>query len=259
MALAYKVSQNGQFSLAYGNFFQNPNNDILKFEQNLKAQKTDHYILNYQFVNDGKIFRAEAYRKDYHNLVKFDTEFEGFDSEFNSSGSGYAQGVDLFWRDNTSIKNLDYWVSYSYLDTERDYRNFQNAAQPNFATDHNLSIVAKYWVDSWKSQLGLAYSFASGRPYTDPNTDQFLGERTKSFNSLSFNWAYLLDQQKILYFSVNNILGFNNINGYQYSNTPDINGQFNRQALRPAADQFFFIGFFWTISEDGTDNQLDNL
>jgi len=259
MALAYKVSQNGQFSLAYGNFFQNPNNDILKFEQNLKAQKTDHYILNYQFVNDGKIFRAEAYRKDYHNLVKFDTEFEGFDSEFNSSGSGYAQGVDLFWRDNTSIKNLDYWVSYSYLDTERDYRNFQNAAQPNFATDHNLSIVGKYWVDSWKSQLGLAYSFASGRPYTDPNTDQFLGERTKSFNNLSFNWAYLLDQQKILYFSVNNILGFNNINGYQYSNTPDINGQFNRQALRPAADQFFFIGFFWTISEDGTDNQLDNL
>lgn len=259
MALAYKVSQNGQFSLAYGNFFQNPNNDILKFEQNLKAQKTDHYILNYQYVNDGKIFRAEAYRKDYHNLVKFDTEFEGFDSEFNSSGSGYAQGVDLFWRDNTSIKNLDYWVSYSYLDTERDYRNFQNAAQPNFATDHNLSIVGKYWVDSWKSQLGLAYSFASGRPYTDPNTDQFLGERTKSFNSLSFNWAYLLGQQKILYFSVNNILGFNNINGYQYSNTPDINGQFNRQALRPAADQFFFIGFFWTISEDGTDNQLDNL
>ncbi|WP_431158502.1 TonB-dependent receptor [Winogradskyella poriferorum] len=259
MAIAYKVSQNGQFSLAYGNFFQNPNNDILKFEQNLKAQKTDHYILNYQYVNDGKIFRAEAYRKDYHNLVKFDTEFEGFDSEFNSSGSGYAQGVDLFWRDNTSIKNLDYWVSYSYLDTERDYRNFQNAAQPNFATDHNLSIVGKYWVDSWKSQLGLAYSFASGRPYTDPNTDQFLGERTKSFNSLSFNWAYLLDQQKILYFSVNNILGFNNINGYQYSNTPDFNGQFNRQALRPAADQFFFIGFFWTISEDGTDNQLDNL
>ena len=259
MALAYKVSQNGQFSLAYGNFFQNPNNDILKFEQNLKAQKTDHYILNYQFVNDGKIFRAEAYRKDYHNLVKFDTEFEGFDSEFNSSGSGYAQGVDLFWRDNTSIKNLDYWVSYSYLDTERDYRNFQNAAQPNFATDHNLSIVGKYWVDSWKSQLGLAYSFASGRPYTDPNTDQFLGERTKSFNSLSFNWAYLLDQQKILYFSVNNILGFNNINGYQYSNTPDINGQFNRQALRPAADQFFFIGFFWTLSEDGSDIQLDNL
>ena len=259
LAIAYKTSDNGQLSLAYGNFYQNPSNNVLKFEQDLKAQMTSHYILNYQYVNKGKIFRAEAYRKDYDNLVRFDTEFEGFDSNYTSDGDGYAQGLDLFWRDNSGIKNMDYWVSYSYLDTERNHRNFPVAAQPNFATKHNLSVVGKYWVDNWKSQIGISYAFSSGRPYTNPNTDQFLGERTKSFNSISFNWAYLLSQQKILYFSVNNLLGFNNINGYQYSNTPDINGNFSRRALVPAADQFFFVGFFWTISEDGTDNQLDNL
>ena len=258
-ALAYKTSKNGQVSLAYGSFFQNPNSSILKFEQNLKAEKTSHYILNYQYVNNGKIFRAEVYRKDYDNLVKFDTEFTTFDSNFNSEGFGYAQGLDLFWRDNTSIKNLDYWISYSYLDTERDYRNFVSAAQPNYATDHNFSVVTKYWIDSWKSQLGLAYTYSSGRPYTNPNTNEFLNERTKSFNSLSFNWAYLLSQQKILYLSVNNVLGIRNVNGYQYATAPDVNGQFNRRALRPATDQFFFVGFFWTISEDGKDNQLDNL
>ena len=258
-ALAYKTSKNGQFSIAYGNFFQNPNSSVLKFEQNLKAQKTSHYIFNYQYVNDGKIFRAEAYKKDYDNLVKFDSEFESFDTNYTSTGDGYAQGIDLFWRDNTSIKNMDYWMSYSYLDTERDYRNFETSAQPNFATKHNLSIVGKYWIDSWKSQVGLAYGYSSGRPYTNPNTDDFLAERTKSFNSLSINWAYLLSPQKILYFSVNNVLGFRNINGYQYANTPDLNGQFNRRTLTQAADQFFFVGFFWTISEDGTDNQLDNL
>ena len=258
-ALAYKTSKNGQVSLAYGNFFQNPNNSILKFEQNLRAQKTSHYILNYQYVDNGKIFRAEAYRKDYDYLVKFDTEFTTFDSNYTSNGDGFAQGLDLFWRDNTSVKNLDYWVSYSYLDTARNYRNFQRSAQPNFATNHNVSLVGKYWIEDWKSQVGLAYAFASGRPYTNPNTNQFLSERTKAFNSLSFNWAYLLDQQKILYVSVNNVLGFKNINNYQYANTPNINGQFNRRAIRPGADQFFFVGFFWTISQDGKDNQLDNL
>jgi len=258
-ALAYKTSKNGQVSLAYGNFYQNPNNNILKFEQNLEAEKTSHYILNYQYVNDGKIFRAEAYRKEYDNLVKFDTEFTSFDSNFNSNGDGYAQGLDVFWRDNTSIKNLDYWISYSYLDTERDYLNFESAAQPNFATNHNFSIVGKYWIESLKSQLGVDYTFSSGRPYNDPNSSAFLAEKAKPFNSISLNWAYLIDQQKILYFSVNNVLGFRNINGYQYANTPDLNGQFNRRALRPATDQFFFVGFFWTISEDGKDNQLNNL
>lgn len=258
-ALAYKASKNGQFSLAYGNFFQNPNSDVLKFEDKLKAQKTTHYILNYQYVNKGKIFRAEAYRKDYDNLVKFDTELEQYNSNFNSSGSGYAQGIDFFWRDNTSIKAIDYWVSYSYLDTERDYKNYESAAQPNYATKHNLSIVGKYWIDRWKSQVGLSYALSSGRPYTDPNTNNFLSERTKPFNSLSLNWSYLIDQQKILYFAVNNVLGFRNINGYQYADLPNFNGQFSRKKLTPAADQFFFVGFFWTISEDGNDNQLDNL
>ncbi len=55
------------------------------------------------------------------------------------------------------------------------------------------------------------------------------------------------------------MLGFNNINGYQYANAPDANGNFASRALKPATDQFFFIGFFWTISEKGTDNQLNNL
>jgi hypothetical protein len=68
-----------------------------------------------------------------------------------------------------------------------------------------------------------------------------------------------MSPQKILFVSVNNVLGYRNINGYQYANTPDINGNFDRRALKPAADQFLFVGFFWTISEKGTDNQLDNL
>ena len=259
LSLAYKTSGKSQVSLAYGDFYQNPTSNILKFNQDLQAQKTSHYILNYQLNNDGQIFRAEAYYKDYMDLIKYDTEFESFDSNYNNNGSGYAKGIDLFWRDSKTVKNVDYWVSYSLLDSERDYRNFPMQAQPNFANTHNLSVVAKYWIEDWKSQVGASYGFASGRTYTNPNVEGFLNQKTKSFNSLSLNWAYLLDQQKILYFSINNVLGFKNVNGYQYANTPDLNGNFARRELRPAADQFFFVGFFWTISEDNSSNQLDNL
>lgn len=258
-SVAYKTSKNGQVSLAYGKFYQTPSNSYLKFNQDFKAQNTTHYILNYQYVNDGKIFRAEAYRKTYANLVKYDSDFANFESNFSNEGSGYAQGLDLFWRDNKSIKNTDYWLSYSYLDTKRDYQNYPMQAQPSFANTHNLSVVAKYWIENWKSQLGFSYQFGSGRPFTNPNTNDFLSEKTKSYNSVSLNWAYLLSPQKILYLSVNNVLNFKNINGYQYANTQDVNGGFQRRALQPAADQFFFVGFFWTISDNGTDNQLDNL
>jgi hypothetical protein len=105
----------------------------------------------------------------------------------------------------------------------------------------------------------MSYAFASGRTYTNPNLGGFLNQLTKSYNNLSVNWAYLISPQKILYLSVNNVLGIKNINGYQYTNVPDSNGYYASHALRPSADQFFFVGFFWTISEKGTDNQLNNL
>lgn len=259
MSLAYKTTGKSQLSLAYGNFYQNPSSEILKFEQNLKSQNTSHYILNYQYNADNRIFRAEAYYKKYDNLVKYDTDFASLDSNFNNNGDGFAKGIDFFWRDSNTIKNFDYWVSYSFLDTKRNYNNYTMEAQPDFANKHNLSVVGKYWVNKWRSQIGFSYGHASGRTYTNPNKSGFLNEKTKAFNSLSLNWAYLISPQKILYASVNNALGFKNINGYQYANTPDTNGHFSRRALKPAADQFFFIGFFWTISEDKKSNQLDNL
>lgn len=259
VSLAYKVSGKSQLSLAYGNFYQNPSSSILKFNQDLKAQNTSHFIANYQYNGDRKIFRAEAYYKNYDNLVKYDSDFVDINTNFNNNGYGFAGGIDFFYRDSKSIKNVDYWVSYSLLDTKRDYKNFTMEAQPNFANTHNISVVGKYWINDWRSQVGFTYAFASGRTFTNPNEPGFLNNKTKAYNSLSVNWAYLISPQKILYASVNNVLGFKNINGYQYANTPDMNGNFNRRSLQPAADQFFFVGFFWTISEDKKSNQLDNL
>lgn len=259
MSLAYKAGDFSQFSLAYGDFSQNPLNQYLKFDKNLESERATHYLLNYQFSREKKIFRAEVFHKEYNKLVKYDTGFVGPNSNFDNNGFGYARGLDIFWRDGKTIKNLEYWISYSFLDTKRDYQNFPEKATPGFAPAHNASVVGKYWLGDWKSQLGLSYTFASGRPYTDPNTNDFLSERTKTYNSLSFNWAYLISQQKILYFSVNNVLGTKNIFGYDYANTRNLDGVFDRQAIRPNADQFFFVGFFWTISTDKKSNQLDNL
>ncbi|MDO6471811.1 TonB-dependent receptor [Maribacter sp. 1_MG-2023] len=259
LSLAYKAGSNSQFSLAYGEFFQNPKNDYLKYNSDFTAENTTHYIANYQYVKNKQIFRAEAYYKNYGNLVKYDTPFALPTSTYNNSGSGFAKGLDIFWRDNKSIKNTEYWMSYSYLDTERDYQNYPTSATPDFASKHNASLVVKRWIEDWKSQVGLSYNYASGRSYTDPNKGGFLTEQAKSFNSLNANYAYLISPQKILYLSVSNVLGTKNVNGYQYADQTNTDGLFDRRTITPAADRFFFIGFFWTISDNKDDNQLDNL
>ncbi|KAB1153486.1 TonB-dependent receptor [Tenacibaculum aiptasiae] len=259
VSLAYKSGESSQFSLAYGRFYQNPKNDYLKFNTNFKAENTSHFIANFQYVKNKQIFRIDGYYKKYNDLVKYDTNFALPTSNYSNLGEGYAKGIDVFWRDNKNIKNTDYWISYSFLDTERDYKNYPTKATPNFASSHNVSVVAKHWIADWKSQVGFSYNFASGRTYTNPNEPGFLNNKTKNYNSVSVNWAYLLSQQKILYFSVNNVLGTQNVFGYNYKNTPNVNGTFDRQAITPNADTFFFVGFFWTISDNKKDNQLNNL
>lgn len=258
-SIAYKVSKSSQFSFAYGEFEQAPRQDYLKFNSDFSNERASHYILNYQYNEGKRTFRTEVYFKDYQDLVKYDTQIAQYDSNYNNNGFGFAKGLDIFWRDNQSVKNLEYWVSYSYIDTKRDYKNYEAEVTPSFVAKNNFSIVTKYWIDDWKSSVGLSYSFNSGRPYDDPNEMDFMNGKTKNYNNVSMSWAYLLSQQKILFISISNILGTENVFGYEYANSPDSNGVFQRKAIIPTADRFFFVGFFWTISDNKKDNQLNNL
>ena len=257
--LAYKHSKNGQFSVAFGTFNQSPITDYLKFTDKIANEQTIQYLFNYLYQKEGRTFRAELYYKKYENLVKYNSEMPQYNSVYSNSGDGFAQGLDIFWRDNKTFKNLEYWFSYSYIDTEKDFRYYPKSVTPSTIATHSASLVTKYWIEKLRSQLGLTYSFNSGRPYNNPNTTDFMNGQTKCYNNFSLGWAYLLSQQKIIYFSASNLLNSQNVFGYNYANSPNTQGVFERQAITQTANRFFFVGFFWTISDNKKTNQLDNL
>ncbi len=254
ISLAYKTGQDGQISLAYGTFRQSVANEYLRTNRDLKSETSAHYILNYQRVSDNKTFRVETYYKTYDNLIKFDAT-----SNTTNNGQGYARGIELFWRDRQSVQNLDYWISYSFLDTKRDYLKFPTKSTPSFASKHNFSIVGKYFVQSLKSQLGATFSFTSGRPYNNPNQSKFNSARTPSYQDLSFNWSYLPKPYLIVYFSCTNLLGRDNIFGYEYTSASNENGVYNSKPIRQAAPRFIFLGIFLTLSKEKSVNQLPTL
>lgn len=257
ISLAYKPAKiKGQFSFAYGRFRQSAKNMYLRADNALNPEKAEHFILNYQIVTGTRTFRIETYYKKYFDLVKFGNA-DG--TILNNLGNGYAKGVEVFWRDNQSIRNVDYWVSYSYLDSKRDYLNFPYSAVPTFASTHNFSFVYKHFVSAIKSQLGFTYSYSSPRTYTNPNNDKFNSDITPFYQDLSANMAYLPKNWLIIYFSCTNLLGRDNIFGYNYSTTPDANGVYASRAVRQPANRFVFLGVFITISKNKAVNQLPNL
>jgi hypothetical protein len=258
ISLAYKPGKVGQFSLAYGTFRQSSQNQYMRVNNQLQEEKADHLILNYQILKDRKTFRIETYYKKYDQLVKYK---DGNPFQLTNDGFGDAKGIELFWRDNETIRNVDYWVSYSYLDTKRNYLNFPYLAVPSFASAHNFSFVYKHFLTAMKTQLGFTYSYSSGRTYFNPNKsmDEFNTDKTASYQDLSVNIAYLPKNNLILYLSCTNLLGRDNIFGYQYSVAPDADGFYPSQPIRQAAPRFIFLGVFITLSKNKSVNQLPNL
>ncbi|MCB0491451.1 MAG: TonB-dependent receptor [Cyclobacteriaceae bacterium] len=256
VSIAYKPFTYGQFSLAYGQFRQATQNQFLRINQNLEEEKAEHFILNYQVINNQRTFRAELYHKRYANLVKF---INGNPEQLTNAGDGYAQGFELFWRDSKTVRNLDYWISYSYLDTERDYLHFPTPSTPSFASAHNFSVVGKKFISEIKSQVGVTYSYSSPRAYNNPNSESFNTGRTPVYQDLSVNVSYLPKPFLIIHLSVTNVLGRDNIFGYDYSEAPDSNGNYLSRAIRQPAKRFLFLGVFFTISKNKSVNQLPNL
>lgn len=255
VSLAYKPFVRGQFSVAYGTFRQTPKNEYLRISTDLNSERAEHYILNYQVITEKRTFRTEVFYKKYRYLVKY-----GVDPfQTSNNGAGFAQGAEIFWRDSKTFKSIDYWISYSFLDTKRNYLDYPHEAMPSFASKHNFSAVYKHFITALKSQLGLTYSFASPRPYNNPNTDQFNAGRTPSYHDLSANISYLPKTWIIIYVSCTNLLGRNNVFGYEFSAVPDTSGTYVSRPITQPAKHFMLIGCFITLSKNKGINQLPNL
>lgn len=235
LALAFRTGAKSQVSLAYGRFYQSPQNGYSVFENDLRFETAQHLLANFQWIKEKYIFRVEGYYKKYNSLVRFDNSF----SHLDNSGYGFAKGIDIFWRDNKgSIKTLDYWISYSYIVSKRSFRNFDFLATPSFAPTHTLSLVVKRELQSIRSRIGATYAVSSGRVFYHPVTHE--AEKTTSYQNLNVNFSYqtaVFRKFTVLYLSLNNPLNIDNILAIRYSP----NGSY-RQEIRPSMRRSFFIG-----------------
>lgn len=263
VSMAVRTSPHSQVSLAGGLFHQNPDLQYLylsdPYPKNLHFQQAIHYIANYQYQHRDRTLRIEGYYKDYRRLIR--EHGYGYNPASNRSvaadlyshpgawidnqGTGYAGGAELFWRDKKTLKNTDYWISYSYIDTRRLYKNFLKEATPDFVSTHNLNVIAKYWIDRWHTQINGTYSYGSGRPYYLPGSPGFLSDRTPDYQNLSVTVNYLRSFGKwftVVYAGVDNIANTQNIFGYRFA--PD--GR--RSVIRPPLYRSLFVGVNMSLS-----------
>jgi hypothetical protein len=253
LAASVKTSKYSTASVAGGIFYQNPDKQYLLLGYRPGQQEAVHYIANFMYAKNDRTLRIEGYYKSYYQLVKeyvsqYDPNaYRYIFGNIDNSGHGYAQGLELFWRDKKSVKNLDYWISYSYINTKRLYKNFPVEATPDFISDHTLSVVGKYWFQKLSSMVSATYSYASGKPYYNPTNLEFLGDKTPDYHNVSLQVSHLRSFGKwfaVFYVSVDNVLNTKNIYGYRYS----ADGQ-SRYPIEPALYRTIFAGVNISLSK----------
>jgi len=260
-SISYQLAKPSQVSFDYGIFYQTPDRIYLAQNQNFNYTRADHYILTFQHMTRDYTFRTQVFHKDYKELLKTDINKQ---YAISTDGYGYARGIELFWRDKKTVKGVDYWISYSYLDTKRDYLNYPIYARPTFAADHSGSVVVKkFWT---KRMFGInwSYNWATGRPYFNPNRpeSEYLSDRTQFYNThnFSFNWlTKIAKSNAIVVLGVNNVFNQKQIFGYNYSaRIKDPDGLFHRENLGPPASMSFFAGLFMSWGVDRTQQNINN-
>ncbi|MRG44576.1 TonB-dependent receptor plug domain-containing protein [Chitinophaga sp. SYP-B3965] len=258
ISMAYRLPNGASLNAAYGIFYQKPENRYLLDNNNLPQAKATHYILNYLQRANGRLFRAEVFYKQYDRLLKTLPTL-------NMNGTGAAKGFELFWRDKSSVKTLDYWVSYSYVATKRDHLEFPYQMEPSFTAPHTLSVVARRFIEPIRTSAGISYAFAAGRPYYDLTSYGKIRDQgtTRSYNVVNLSLAHMVTlfpkwKEKdftVIAFGVNNVLGTKQVFGYEYS----YNGMHKMPVTLPAA-RSFFLGIFMSLGIDRTEDFLnDNL
>ena len=267
ISLAYKLAEKSQASFAYGIFYQNPERKLLPGVAGIDYSKATHYIFQYTMQTKDHTLRTELFYKKYDNLYKTVPNFTGKEIAANNNGYGNAKGIEFFWRDKKTIKNVDYWISYSYLDTKRDFLNYPFAIQPSFAATHTVAFVFKRFMLPWKTGFNFSYNFATGRPYynlTYDNTQSkyIIGDQGKTinYNNMSFSINYLPNLGKkdakvfaVWVLGINNVLGQNQVYSYNYSNDGS-----RKEAVTPPAKRFIFIGCFLSFGIDRTQDAINN-
>jgi vitamin B12 transporter len=259
LGLAYRLNDGGQINLAYGVFYQKPENIYLFQSDLLGLSRATHYIVNYQKRSGNRLLRVEAFYKQYKDLVTI--------SPFVSNGGdGYAKGVELFWRDKKTFKDFDYWITYSFLDTKRKHLNYPFALQPEFAAPHTASIAIKRFFPNLNFSANLSYAIAAGRPYYNfqpgPGGHNLVNDQgtTNVYNTVNLSFAYLFNlfpKWKNKDFSgigwgINNLFGSKPVFGYNYSQ----NG-LNKVAVTLPATRSYYLGIFMTFGIDRRDDFIN--
>ncbi len=245
--LSYKINDDTKINLSAGIFHQFiPNYVLVQNEafKNLKTPKSTHYVVGFnRKLNESTKLTIEAYYKDYENFpidpkqpdvflfdqVMIDGLFLNHESLVDN-GKAISRGVEVMVQKKLA---KDFYGLISASVSKSRYRDLNGVWRNRiYDNEFNFNIEGGYIPnDNWEFKVRWIY--AGGAPYTPFDVEKskeavegiwdltrINSERLSAYHSLNIRVDkrfYFQGSSLIVYLSVWNAYGRNNIAGYQWN------------------------------------------
>lgn len=188
------VMKNLDFKGAWGQYYQFVNQitseDVtqgardfwLLADEDFKPGYSEHRIVGLNYENTGYVFSVEAYQKDLDNIIEFSRRYvsAGLSPRQRQSmpvdnffvGSGEAIGLEFLIQKKRG--DLTGWLGYTLGKVDYTFPAINDGItfSANHDRRHEVNLVAKYQIGVWS--LAATWVFASGSPYTAPESQYFV-------------------------------------------------------------------------------------
>ena len=188
LSASYSISDRVKLVGAYGQYHQFVkrvvNENVLEgsrdfwllAEDEVGVSSAQHYVLGASYETAPLLFSAELYHKELQGLSEFTLRFRrdtGAEIEnLFFEGSGYAQGLELLAQKKVGFYTG--WISYTLSQVRHQFPGLNDGEEFPALHDqtHEVKLVGSVTGGRWTlSSNGL---FATGRPYTAPESEYFL-------------------------------------------------------------------------------------
>jgi hypothetical protein len=225
VSAAYLLTKNDVLRFSTGVYHQYGDYSLLQRNPDLRPKAAVHYSLSYDHITEALEMRATAYDKEYKDLY-----LNELDGSTTNGGFGFARGAELFLKKKS--RRHEILVVYNFLRSRRKDNDRLSSAPSPYEIVHSATAIAAWKIG--KTEVGLRYSIASGRPYTplagrewDPVDQAFApvwGEpysaRYPAYRRLDLTGHTsftLWNRLVVLYFGLTNALNDTNILRYDYT------------------------------------------
>lgn len=259
LSMRYLAGQETVLRFSWGRYSQFPQPMLYNETSgnpDIDAQWSHHVVVGLEHSADHLMFRLEAYRKTYADLV-----LRAETTKYANMGDGVARGIDCFVKYGGFLQTrASGWVSYSYLHSRRlqardvGDRLVYETAPSAFDVTHNLTVVGKVQLMPFMS-ASMTFRYATGRPVTPiigavrhPGKDYYTpiygpinSQRLPPFVRLDGGLSYFLpfgtSSAATVYGAVSNLL--DRANGVRYEYSPD----YSERRLRTSDyRRLFYVG-----------------